>query len=208
MVSYAVQIKMRNMGETRNPQLVTPIVAVLAGHAAYVQMAKAPLERLFGPIQFTSPVFPFEKTAYYAPTMGEGLRRQFLTFKRLADPSPLAEWKHSTNRIEEEIGTQLAAAPVPSAPIPVPSRPINLDIGYISGPKLVLASTKDFSHRIYLRDGIFAEITMCFRGNRWVSHKFTFPDYSNGTYDAFLKKVRDHHIRKVKEFKRLNPELL
>ncbi len=77
-------------------------------------------------------------------------------------------------------------------------RPINLDPGYISGAKLVLASTKDFAHRIYMRDGIFAEITMGFRGDSWVSHHFTFPDFKSGMYDDFLKKARDWHLRKIR----------
>ena len=200
MVSHDVQIKMRNMGEFRNPQLVTPIVAILAGSREYVDMAKPALEQLLGPVEFESPSYPFNKTEYYDASMGTGLMRLFFSFKRLADPGPLAEWKHSTNRIEQEIKQQIQA---PNKPV----RPINLDVGYVSGAKLVLASTKDFSHRIYLRDGIFAEITMGFRGDHWVSHQFTFPDFKSGMYDAFLKKVRDHHLRRQKEHKRMNSEI-
>ena len=69
-------------------------------------------------------------------------------------------------------------------------------MGYLTGAKLVLASTKDFAHRLYLRDGIFAEITLSFRGDAWASHHFTFPDFKSGIYDAFLKQARDQHLEK------------
>jgi hypothetical protein len=80
----------------------------------------------------------------------------------------------------------------------IPERPINLDVGYLTGAKLVLASTKDFAHRLYLRDGIFAEITMSFRKDAWASHQLTFPDFKSGIYDAFLKQARDRHLRYLK----------
>jgi hypothetical protein len=61
----------------------------------------------------------------------------------------------------------------------------------------VLASTKDFAHRIYLREGIFAEITLAFRGGAWLPHEYTFPDYRAGLYDPFLRQARDAHLRKT-----------
>src|SRR5439155_23832817 len=111
-------------------------------------------------------LFPFEKTSYYSSSMGEGLQRQFFTFQNLLDPAGLVDWKLATNALEEQLKPALQVHGRPE-------RPINLDVGYLTGAKLVLASTKDFAHRLYLRDGIFAEITMGFRGDSWVSHDFT-----------------------------------
>ena len=211
------------MGEVHDPRRVTPIVAMLARQPEWFEAAKAPLETLFGPVELESPLFAFDKTAYYTASMGPNLQRRFFTFRALADPAGLVDWKLAANRLELELKTALvvrpnsneglkgvkqpatgllhtlqlsSVGPLAATGAPIPERPINLDPGYLTGAKLVLASTKDFAHRIYLRDGIFAEITMGFRGDSWTSHDFTFPDFRSGVYDTFLKKARDRHLRK------------
>lgn len=78
-------------------------------------------------------------------------------------------------------------------------RPINIDPGYINESRLVLASTKDFSHRIYLRDGIYAEVTLNYRRGRYESFPWTFPDYKSSDYQNFFLKVRGLYVRKLKE---------
>jgi hypothetical protein len=70
------------------------------------------------------------------------------------------------------------------------TRPVNIDPGYITAAKLVLASTKDHAHRIYLGQGIFAEITLMYRHGRWEAHEWTFPDYRRGDYHAFFTQAR------------------
>jgi hypothetical protein len=175
------------MGERRTILPVTPLVAMLAARVEYIDAARAPLRALLGPIEFESERFPFERTEYYDEEMGTGLFRQFFTFERKADPAELADWKVATNALEKTLAPILA-------PSGTPRRPLNLDPGYVTSAKLLLASTKDFAHRIYLRDGIFAEITLNFRAGKWLNHMFTFPDFKSGRYDAFLKKVRDHYM--------------
>jgi hypothetical protein len=167
---------------------------MLSSDAARFERARGPLEELFGPVELESPVHPFEVTTYYAASMGPGLQRKFLAFERLADAGALAEWKLACNALEQRLRKELLAAGATG----LPERPINIDPGYISASKLVLASTKDFAHRVYLREGIFAEITLAFRGEAWVSHQFTFPDFKSGMYDAFLRQVRERHMRKMK----------
>jgi hypothetical protein len=176
------------MGQVQPPRLVTPLVALLFGRDEDYPSARDALEGLFGPRELESPVYPFTFTDYYRPTMGSALRRRFITFDRLADPAALADWKLATNALE----ARFAAASAGALP-----RPVNLDAGYLTAAKLVLASTKDFAHRLYLREGIFAEITLSFRGGAWVAHEYTFPDYRSGLYDAFLRQARDAHLRKA-----------
>lgn len=173
---------------TRAPR-VTPLVAMLAGEAGHFEVARPALEKLLGPVELVSELFEFNPTEYYTESMGVGLKRCFFAFQNFADPAGLAEWKLAANALEEELKPRLA-------PSGVPARPINIDPGYVTGAKLVLASTKDFAHRIYLRDGIFAEITMAFRAGKWLPHQFTFPDFRSGVYDGFLKRVRDGHLHK------------
>jgi len=179
------------MGELRTPPLATPIVAMLSGDTELFERARGPLEALLGPVGQESEFYPFEKTAYYNESMGLGLKRKFFAFRPLADSADLPAWKHGTNAVEKQIKNALPEAGRYD-------RPINLDVGYMTGAKLVLASTKDFAHRIYLYDCIFAEITLGFRGDSWVSHYFTFPDYKSGLYDTYLKKVRLWHLKKIK----------
>ncbi|HEY3321048.1 MAG TPA: DUF4416 family protein [Planctomycetota bacterium] len=209
------------MGQVKPPRLVTPLVAMLSGDPAYFEKARPLLENLLGPVELVSPLYPFNRTEYYNAEMGPNIQRQFFTFKNLADPGNLVAWKLATNAMELDIaaasgpplpreGEGLGVRGQPSVHSAIDEskiqnqkskiipRPVNLDVGYMTGAKLVLASTKDFAHRLYLRDGIFAEITMSFRGDSWVSHDFTFPDFRSGIYDDFLKKVRDWHLRKVK----------
>jgi hypothetical protein len=128
-------------------------------------------------------------TEYYLPEMGEDLKRQFVSFKRLVNPQELAATKILANQLELRICRDLG--------MPEERRLVNLDPGYLTLSKLVLATTKDFSHRIYLRDGIFAESTLHFEGGRWVSWPWTYPDYASGRYHVFLDEVRELYRQKL-----------
>jgi len=181
------------MGGLHPPRPVTPLAALIYGREELYAPTLAVLESLLGPCELESPVYAFDKTAYYEPEMGAGLKRRFVTFQRLADPAALASWKLATNALEMQLARTHGQAPDASEPL---RRCINIDAGYLTGAKLVLASTKDFAHRIYLRDGIFAEITLSFRRGAWLAHDCTFPDFRAPDYHAFLRQARDAHLRK------------
>jgi len=180
------------MGRLRVPRQVSPLVTLLAGRTAWLDAARAPLESLLGPLALESEDFPFANTTYYTPSMGDGLLRRFYFFKTRADPGAVADWKLACNKLEDDLAEQFRAAD-PT----VPTRPINIDPGYLDGSKLVLASTKDYAHRIYLRDGIFAEITVGYRENKWETYFFTFPDFKTGVYFPFLTKARAIHTART-----------
>ena len=114
--------------------------------------------------------------------MGPDLKKMFLAYQRLMDPSELVAAKHSTNEWEFEFQAEFMK--------PEP-RPINLDPGYLNAAKLVLASTKDHAHRIYLNEGIFAEITLNYRHRRWCPQPWTYPDYRQAEFHAFFNQCRD-----------------
>jgi len=158
------------------------IFAVFSRHDEALQWCRARAESQFGPIHFTSEPFSFTFTEYYEPEMGEGITKQFFAFERLWDPADLAAVKLMTNDWEEEYAEQ-ADHEEP--------RPLNIDPGYISLGKLVLASAKYYTHRIYLRDGIYAEITLFYRGGGWQHHEWTFPDYQSKPYQQFFTKCRN-----------------
>lgn len=142
-----------------------------------------------GPTDAVSEVWPFDMTDYYAVEMGEGLQRRFVSFERLIDPVELAGLKLLTSHIESRICRDLG--------LPTFHRRVNLDPGYLATSKLVLATTKDFGHRLYLRDGIYAESTLHYVDGKWVPWPWTYPDYADSRYHGFFEQVRELYKRKL-----------
>ncbi len=169
------------MGDLRPHPPSLLLTAVITRHPEALRWAIARAVAQWGPLESQSPTFRFDETDYYLPTMGPGLGKTFLTFASPFDAGTLADVKHLTNRWEAEYAAAATHAE---------SRPLNLDPGYLTAAKLVLASTKDHAHRIYLRDGMFAEITLFYRHGRWQDHEFTFPDYRRADYHAFFDDCR------------------
>lgn len=170
-----------------------PVLLVLAAVSRYEQAlhwAAEQAARAWGPIADRSEAFAFTETDYYQATMGGELRKQFLTFEQPIAPERLVDVKLQTNAWEEEYA-RAAGHPEP--------RPLNLDPGYLTTAKLVLASTKDHSHRIYLGRGIYAEVTLYYRGGRWQPREWTYPDYRRDDFQAFFTRVRDGWQRRARE---------
>ena len=158
-------------------------MAAFSRHESALEWGRRKAEESWGPAALVSPPYAFVETDYYCSTMGEDLKKQFLAFEKLADPASLIEYKHQTNAWELEFTAE--------SNLPEP-RPLNLDPGYISRAKLVLASTKDHAHRIYLGRGIYAEITLHYRHRRWQAQSWTYPDYRREDYHAFFNTCRDY----------------
>jgi hypothetical protein len=159
------------------------LVAAFSRHGEALDWARDRAITAWGPTALESPAFVFDNTDYYRPTMGEELRKAFWLFERPFDPAELVAIKLETNRWEEEYAARGEHAE---------SRPLNLDPGYLTLGKLVLASTKDFAHRIYLDQGIYAEITLYYRHHRWQDHPFTFADYRREDYQRFFSECREY----------------
>jgi hypothetical protein len=161
------------------------ICAVMFAPAADVDRTVADLEKLLGQSDLKSPIYNFDFTNYYNDEMGDGLKKQFLSFEKLIMPDQLADIKNSTNQIEADYSIE-------------GKRTVNLDPGYMEESKLILASTKNYSHRIYLKDGIWAELTLSYAGGKFVTHPWTYPDYQTELTYEFLSKVRDRYIGQLK----------
>ncbi len=170
------------MGDIHVPAPVLLIIAASSRHDAALQWARDRGAEQHGAIALVSDSFDFIETDYYASTMGPGLKKQFLTFATLVDPGSLASIKRQTNEWEAEyVALGHHAEP----------RPLNLDPGYITPAKLVLASTKDHAHRIYLQDGIFAEVTLAYRKRAWQALEWTYPDYRREDFQRFFTQCRE-----------------
>jgi hypothetical protein len=171
------------MAEACKPPAVKFICGMISGEAAIFDRAAEALAAALGPVEAVGEVVDFDFTHYYDAQMGSPLYRRFVSFAGPHGPDFLAEAKVRTNAIEAEFAARRHGAG--------PPRPINLDVGYVELPKLVLASMKNFSHRVYLRDGVYAEVTLMFHRGRWEPLPWTFPDFRSGRYDAFLSGVRE-----------------
>ncbi|MGQ9574640.1 MAG: DUF4416 family protein [Thermoguttaceae bacterium] len=165
-------------------------MAAFSRHAEALAWARHRAVGAWGPLALESRPFAFNQTDYYEPTMGRGLRKVFLAFAELADPADLAQWKLLTNTWEAEYA---ATGRHPEA------RPLNLDPGYLTLAKLVLASTKDFAHRIYLGRGVFAEITLSYHHHAWQDHQWTLADYRQQAYHEFFSQCREYLHRRLRE---------
>lgn len=170
------------MAEPHPHPPVKPVLGVLTGVPEAFALAREAAEARWGAPDVASEPVPFDATRYYEPQMGAGLMRRFLAFPAEMDPAELPDVKLWTNGLERRFSETLAAAGRP--------RPVNLDPGYLTDSKLVLASTKDFAHRIYMAKGIFAEITLAYREGAWQAHEWTFPDFRAGRYKDFLDEAR------------------
>jgi hypothetical protein len=176
------------MADARPPYPVLYLCGLIASDETLLARGRSALEPLLGPIELVSPIYPFDLTGYYDDVMGPGLLKQFVIAEHLSPPDRLPPLKHATNALESEFA---ADSDLP--------RPINLDPGYLTPAKLVLASMKDFAHRVYLADNVYAEPTLTYRHNHWRPADWTFPDFADGRYFDFFDAGRAAYARKLTE---------
>ncbi|MBF0319321.1 MAG: DUF4416 family protein [Nitrospirae bacterium] len=136
------------------------------------------LVELFCPIKLESPQVPWDYSEYYTKELGTPIIRRFVIFDTLIRSETLPDIKLRTNELEQRLSQN-------------GNRVYNIDPGYITLSKIVLATTKNYSHRIHLRGGIYAEVTMLFRGREYVPNCFTYHDYSRPESVEFFKKGRE-----------------
>lgn len=147
--------------------------------------AKLYLKKQFGKIDFESQTLPFIHTAYYEKEFGKDLKRVFISFQRLILPEELPQIKIITKRIEKKLSNRAY-------------RRINIDPGYLDYAKLILASTKDYKHRIYLDKGIYAEVTLFYQNRTFHSWEWTYPDYKTSEYIRIFNRIRQIYVEQVK----------
>ncbi len=177
------------MWKPKDPKPVKLIIGILAANHQCLHTAVETLTGSFGRIDLISNVWPFDRTDYYRQQTGPHILRQFVSIERLIDPGRLAAVKHRTNRLEQKLTLKLA--------LPLP-RPVNLDPGIVEPSKLVLATTKNYSHRIYIGRKMYAEVTLVFDKGSWRALPHTYPDYKQGRYFDFLTAVRARLLEQLK----------
>jgi len=165
------------------------VAAISSGQRTAVDWACHQLEQTYGQIELQSNDLPFDQTTYYAEEMGANLMKRLVAFGPLIDPAGLAHIKLHSNQLESELAGHSERV----------ARPVNIDPGYVTEAKLILATTKDRDHRIYLADGIFAEVTLYYRQYRWRASHWTYPDYQTAEVGEFLNHCRELLRKKYKQ---------
>ena len=167
------------MGNTRPTEKVKLIAALISNNAALFNKARHILEKAFGnPVDFESETLDFTHTGYYNDEMGLNLKRKFFSFKRPVPLKDIEKTKLISNKIEQKFSINN-------------KRSINIDPGYLDLAKLVLFSTKDYSHRIHAGKGIFAEVTLHFKNDTFNAWPWTYPDYRTGDYISIFNSIRE-----------------
>lgn len=149
------------------------------------------LERALGPVERTSEPFPFDRTEYYGKEMGEPLFRRFAVMERLVPRDALAAAKIGAEELEREFSEN-------------GMRTVNLDPGILTEENFLLATGKNYSHRVYLRDGVFADLTLVFMKGEYRTLPWTYPDIATAQIRAFLSGVREE-LRDARKREERNP---
>ncbi|MDZ7288304.1 MAG: DUF4416 family protein [candidate division KSB1 bacterium] len=179
------------MAAPQSPLPVKLIMAVLYSDEMRLAEARTRSIDRFGPIDFTSAPFPFEVTDYYVPEMGAPIIRCFYAFERLISPGNLAGIKLVTNVIEEQLAVD-------------GQRKVNLDPGYLDPDKFVLASAKYNGQKIYLSDGIWADLTLHYEKGHFYAYPWSFPDFRSGEYEKAFLRMREIYKAQLKRSERRN----
>jgi len=144
------------------------------------------LTEKFGPVDIVSSWLPFNFTTYYEPEMGKPLFRRMLAFETLIKQSALSEIKRITNDLER-------------AYLKNSKRMVNLDPGYLLRERFVLATGKNYSHRIYIGQRIYADLTLIYSKGRFIKLPWTYPDYAEQNMLIYLERVRNKYVIDLKQ---------
>lgn len=174
------------LGEIKQPERAKLFCAIMYAEGFDIVLVISDLEKTFGKVETRGEKYQFTFTDYYTPEFGENLYKEIVVFSGTVEQEKLAEIKRFTNSVEEKYLAENG------------KRSINIDPGFVLPSKLILASTKDFSHRIYIGDGIYAEITFMFsrKGVRFLD--WTYPDYRSSEVTDFFIKEREKYMNEMK----------
>lgn len=181
------------MGKIKVPLPAKLIVGMLSAYTDTLGRAADELSALFGPIDFASELLPFTHSDYYNAELGTPILRQFLSFERLFDQGALSQAKHLTNALEQSLAIE-------------GRRTVNLDPGYVTGAKLVLATTKDYNHRIYIGNGIYAEVTLHYHKGHFQPWPWTYPDYASPEYLSLFERIRCIYMSQLRDCRQAQQE--
>jgi len=175
------------MGKGKEPKPAKLFMSMITSEDTILHQGMEDLRSTFGEIDFISERLPFNFTDYYAQEMGRDLFRRFITFESLISIPLLPEIKQTTNRLEEKYAT------------PIGNRRVNVDPGYLCLEHVILATTKGYAHRPYLREGIYADLTLIYRNKSFQPLEWTYPDYRQEEVIRLFNQFRKKYLEDLKE---------
>jgi hypothetical protein len=171
------------MGRISEPENVRLFAGLTYRESDILERTVHALEAAFGKVSLRSPEFNFDFTDYYNEEIGYNLKKIFIGFAIPINPDRLVTIKTFTNELEERFGNKGGNGCI--------KRKINIDPGYVDQSKVILASTKNRSQRIYIGDGIYAEVTLLFKGKSFEPLPWTYPDLRTTLANRFFMDLRD-----------------
>lgn len=178
------------MSYPHEPDPVKLIASLFSRDRVIIKSVIDILSETIGPVDWISPEVLFDRTRYYEKEMGWPLYRHFISFRDLIATDYLVNIKLETNRIEQGF-------------LHDGSRQINIDPGYVSPERLVLATGKNYVHRIYLSKGIFADLTLVYKRKSFRALEWTYPDYADPQIISLFNEIRNQYMEKLKEIKKV-----
>jgi hypothetical protein len=176
------------------PTPVKLIVSLILSNRDLFVPVSREFDNVFGRIDFMSIFLPFTTTTYYHPEMGINLMRRFITFEKLIEPSTLPEVKRWMDGLESRYKDREGR------------RTINSDPGYISLGQLVLATHKKYTHRPYLREGTYADLTLIYKRKSFHPLAWTYPDYGSAEIIKIMNRLRERYRTQLRETPRQEDE--
>ena len=156
------------------------IIAFMYGDFGIYESALKDVIENFNSIKIVSEEYLFSHSIYYKEEMGENLKKRFLVFENMIERDYLVEVKKITDEIEKKYLDEKG------------NRKINIDPAILNLENFILATNKNFTHRIYLRDGVFADLTLIYKKKKgYTELDWTYADYSSEETKSFLNNVRD-----------------
>ena len=174
------------MSRPQPPSPAKLVIGLFMKEKALLSPAAEALAGTFGPVDLVSPWLPFDYTRYYEPEMGAPLFRRIIAFKPLIAQEDLPAVKQKTNRLENDYTGG-------------GHRRINIDPGYLLMERFILATGKNFSHRIYIGDNIYADLTLTYTKGAFQTLPWTYPDYASAEIRQFLLQVRHKYSMDLKK---------
>jgi hypothetical protein len=174
-----------DMSIPQAPRPAKLVIGLIMKDRALFEPLGVELAAGFGPVDMVSSWMPFDYTTYYEPEMGTPLFRRVLTYKKLINQETLPEIKLATNRLEQSLALS-------------GRRRVNIDPGYLLYERFVLASGKNFSHRIYIGRHIYADLTLIYQRGGFEKLPWTYPDYADQPMLEFLTRVRRKYALDLK----------
>jgi len=174
------------MGKPKEPQSAKLFMSLIASEHDIFHQGLQDLCSIFGEADTISERFPFDFTDYYTQEMGKPLFRHFITFECLIPIHTLPDIKQTTNRLEEKYGASNG------------NRRINIDPGYVCLEHVILATTKGYTHRPYLRDGIYADLALIYRNKSFQPLEWTYPDYREEKIIILFNLLRKKYLEDLR----------